>query len=431
MITRYSRKEMEQIWCLQNRYQTWLQVELAACKAMHTLGIVPDSDYNTICEKATFDVARVEEVEAVTKHDVIAFLTVVSESIGEASRWLHYGMTSSDVLDTATALQCKQAGELLLQSINELCNVLKARALEYKDTLCIGRSHGIHAEPTCFGLKFALWYDEMQRNISRLQSAVKQISVGKFSGAVGNYAHLSPDVEVLACEYLHLKPSNVATQVIQRDIHAEFLSAIAITGTTIEKIAVEIRHLQRTEVLEVEESFGVGQKGSSAMPHKKNPITSEQMTGLARLLRTNALAALENNALWHERDISHSSVERIILPDNCILLHYMLYKTTQLVQFLKVYPQNIQKNLELTNGLVFSQVLLLKLAEKGMTRETAYACVQKSAMQCWETKQPLRKLIENEPDVMKYLTTSELDAVFSYSRYMNHLGTIYQRVFGE
>jgi len=431
MIERYTKPEMEGVWCLKNRYQAWLDVELAACKAMNSLGIVPDDDYKAICEKASFDEAKVAEVEAVTKHDVIAFLTVVSESIGEPARWLHYGMTSSDVLDTATALQCKQAGELLLKSMAELCKALKTRAYEHKDTICIGRSHGIHAEPTCFGLKFALWFDEMQRNIIRLKNAIKQISVGKFSGAVGNFAHLAPEVETLACQYLDLQPANIATQVIQRDIHAEFLSAIAIAGTTIEKIAVEVRHLQRTEVLEAEESFGTGQKGSSAMPHKKNPITSEQMTGLARLLRSNALAALENNALWHERDISHSSVERIILPDNCILLHYMLYKTTQLVQFLKVYPQNIQKNLELTSGLVFSQVLLLKLAEKGMTREAAYACVQRSAMQCWESKRPLRELIEADTEIMKYITANDLDTVFSYSRYMNNIGTIYQRVFGE
>jgi len=429
MIDRYTTTEMGNIWSLKSRYQAWLDVELAACKAMNTLKIIPDADYANISQKANFDVERIAVVEEQTRHDIIAFLTVVAEYVGESSRWIHFGMTSSDVLDTATALQCKQAGELLLQSMSAFCDVLKKRALEFATTICIGRSHGVHAEPTCFGLKFALWYDEMQRNMDRLRSATRHVSVGKFSGAVGNYAHLSPEVEVLACEYLGLTPANIATQVIQRDLHAEFMSAIAITGTTLEKIAIEIRHLQRTEVLEVEENFSKGQKGSSAMPHKKNPIVSEQMTGLARLLRTNAFAALEDNALWHERDISHSSVERVILPDNCILLHYMLVKMILLIEHLTVYPQNIQRNLELTNGLVFSQVLLLRLAEKGMTREAAYATVQKHAMHCWESRVPLRSLIENDAEMMGYLDTGDLDNIFSYERYMRHVDNIYKRVF--
>jgi len=420
---------MSRIWCLKNRYQSWLDVELAACKAMHTLKIIPDEDYKNIYEKADFDVDKIAAVEEQTRHDIIAFVTVVAQYVGESGRWIHYGLTSSDVLDTATALQCREAGELLLQSMSALCDVLKKRALEFKETICIGRSHGVHAEPTCFGLKFALWYDEMQRNIDRLRSATRRVSVGKLSGAVGNFAHLSPEVEVLACEYLGLQPANIATQVIQRDLHADFMSAIALAGTTLEKIAIEIRHLQRTEVLEAEENFSKGQKGSSAMPHKKNPIVSEQMTGLARLLRTNAFAALEDNALWHERDISHSSVERVILPDNCILLHYMLSKMIPLIECLTVYPQNIQKNLELTNGLVFSQVLLLRLAEKGMSREAAYATVQKHAMCCWETRTPLRSLIEKDAEMMSFLDTSDLESIFSYDRYMKNVDMIFQRVF--
>jgi len=431
LIQRYSRPEMEKIWDPQNRFQTWLDVELAACKAMNKLGIIPNDDYETIRTKANFNVPCIEEIEKITKHDMIAFLTVVAEYIGEPSRWVHYGMTSSDVLDTATALQCKQAGELILSSMKSFCVALKKRATEHKDTLCIGRSHGIHAEPTSFGLKFALWFDEMQRNIHRMENAINQVAIGKISGAVGNFAHLSPEIEKLACEYLKLKPVNIATQVIQRDVHAEFLTTIAICGSTLEKVAVEIRHLQRTEVLEAEESFSTGQKGSSAMPHKKNPIISEQISGLARLLRTNAMAAIENNALWHERDISHSSVERIILPDCCILLDYMLNKMTSLIEFLTVYPDNIKRNLELTNGLVFSQVLLLKLAEKGMSRENAYAAVQKNAMTCWETKKHLKGLIEKDKEIMKHLKKSDLNEVFSYERYIMNIGVIFKRVFGK
>ena len=428
MIARYSKKEMEDIWTSQNRYQCWLDVEIAACKAMNEYKIIPDDDLKNILEKANFNADKIDEIELVTKHDVIAFLTNVAEYVGDSARWIHFGMTSSDVLDTATALQCKQAGELLLTGMNKFCEALKKRALEYKDTLCIGRSHGIHAEPTSFGLKFALWYDEMQRNINRMKNAIERISVGQISGAVGNYAHLSPKIEESACKHLNLKPVNISTQVIQRDRHAEFLNTIAIIGSTIEKVAIEIRHLQRTEVLEAEENFSKGQKGSSAMPHKKNPITSEQMSGLARLLRTNALAAVENNALWHERDISHSSVERIILPDSTILLHYMLDKMTVLIENLTVYPDNIKRNLELTNGLVFSQVLLLKLAEKGSSREAAYAQVQKNAMICWQEKKPFRQLIEEDTFLMKYLTDKDLDEVFAYDRYLQNVDYIFQRI---
>ena len=431
MIERYSLVEMSRIWSPENKYQCWLEVELAACKAMNKLGIIPNNDLLNILEKANFNVNRIEEIEKTTKHDVIAFLTNVAEYVGESSRWIHFGMTSSDMLDTATAIQCKQAGELLLTSINSFLNVVKNKAIEYKDTVCIGRTHGIHAEPTSFGLKFLLWFDEMNRNYKRLENAIKNIAVGKISGAVGNYAHLSPEIEMFTCRFLSINPANISTQVIQRDNHADFLSTIAIIGTTIDKIATEIRHLQRTEVLEVEESFTKGQKGSSAMPHKKNPIVSEQMSGLARILRANSQAALENNALWHERDISHSSVERIILPDSTILLHYMLNKMESLIENLIVYKKNIDKNLELTNGLVFSQVLLLKLAEKGISREISYEKVQNIAMNCWENKIHLRQLIENDNEFSKLLNKDDLDEIFSYSRYLKNIDTIYERCFKQ
>ena len=323
MITRYSKPEMERIWTQENRYECWLEVELAAAKAMYEKGMIPAEDWETINSKADFDSNRIDELEQVTKHDVIAFLTNVAENIGPASRWIHFGMTSSDVLDTATGMQLKSSGELILTELSRLAEILKLKARQYRNTICIGRSHGIHAEPTSFGLKFALWYEEIQRNIIRLNEAIEEVSVGKFSGAVGNFAHLSPEIEDMACKFLDLKPAKVSTQIIQRDRYAYFLSVLALIASAIEKMALEIRHLQRTEVHEAEENFSKGQKGSSAMPHKRNPIISEQLCGLSRVLRSNALSAMENNALWHERDISHSSVERIILPDSCILIHYI------------------------------------------------------------------------------------------------------------
>lgn len=428
MITRYTRKEIGDIWEEQNKYQCWLDVEIAACKAMNQIGIIPDKDLKQIIEKADFKVERIQEIEAETKHDVIAFLTSVSEFVGDSSRWIHYGMTSSDVLDTATAIQMKQSGKIILNDLVKLTDVLKKRALEFKDTLCVGRSHGIHAEPTSFGLKMALWYDEMNRNIKRMKTAIETISVGQISGAVGNYAHLSPEVEQIACKYLKLKPVNIATQVIQRDRHSEFLNTLAIIASTIEKISIEIRHLQRTEVLEAEENFSKGQKGSSAMPHKRNPIATEQMSGLARLLRGNAMAALENNALWHERDISHSSVERVILPDSTIIMDHMLQKMIKLIDNLLVYPENMMKNLELTNGLVFSQVLLLKLASKGCSREEGYKIVQRNAMVCWKTKQSFQELIEKDIDVKKYLNKDDISRTFSYDRYLKNVNFVYKRV---
>lgn len=428
MIERYTRKDMGAIWEQKNKYQCWLDVELAACRAMNRLGMIPDTDLIVILDKADFDVDRINEIEAETHHDVIAFLTSVAEFVGPSSRWIHYGMTSSDVLDTATALQLRQAGQLLLTGMERLSTSLRKRAIEHRDTLCVGRSHGIHAEPTVFGLKFALWFDELQRGIERMRRAIETVSVGQISGAVGNYAHITPEVETYACEYLELKPVNIATQVIQRDRHAEYCATLANIASTLEKIALEVRHLQRTEVLEAAEGFAPGQKGSSAMPHKKNPIISERICGLARVIRTNALAAFENNALWHERDISHSSVERVILPDSTILLDYMLAKSIDLIDRLEVYPENMMRNMEATHGLVFSQPLLLALAESGVTREVAYRMVQRNAMKCWDEGTPLRKLIEADGEIMAALGEERVASVFNYDRYRSAVDFIYQRV---
>jgi adenylosuccinate lyase len=427
MIKRYSRAEMEKIWDINNRFQCMLDVELAACEAMYEEGIVPEDDYKIIVEKADFDVERIAEIEETTKHDVIAFLTNIAEYVGPSARWIHYGMTSSDILDTATSLQLKQAGELILRDLETISEVLKIRAKEHKNTLCVGRSHGIHAEPITFGLKFALWYDEMQRNILRMKNAIASISVGQISGAVGNYAHLSPIIEQKTCDKLNLRPANITTQVIQRDNIAEFISAIAMIGTTLEKIALEIRHLQRTEVLEVEENFSSGQKGSSAMPHKKNPVVSEQICGLARILRSHVSAALEDNALWHERDISHSSVERIILPDSTILINYMFSKMIKLIKNLILYPEKMQENLEKTNGLIFSQTILLELVKKGISREEAYHYVQRNALKCWETGINFQELIENDEDLISIFSKEELELIFSYTRFTKNVDYIFKQ----
>jgi len=385
------------------------------------------ADWENISSKADFDADRIDELELVTKHDVIAFLTNVAEYVGPSSRWIHYGMTSSDVLDTATALQLKSAGELILSELSRLTEILKLKARQYKHTLCMGRSHGIHAEPTSFGLKFAIWHEESKRNIERLTQAIAEVGVGQLSGAVGNFAHLSPEVETLACKYLGLVPANVSTQVIQRDRHAYFLSIIALIGSGIEKIALEIRHLQRTEVREAEENFSKGQKGSSAMPHKRNPIVSEQLCGLARVLRSNASSGFENNALWHERDISHSSVERIILPDSCILAHYMIGKCCDLIENLIVYPENMQKNIDLTKGLVFSQALLLHLTNSGLSREKAYQLVQTEAMKSWETGSDFLALVLANAEITAAITESEIRDIFSYDRYLRNVDYIIKR----
>ena len=428
MIQRYTRPEMGAIWTDENKYETWLQVEIAACEAQAELGNIPQEAVDNIKQKANFTVDRIEEIEAEVKHDVIAFLTSVSEFVGPDSRFIHLGMTSSDLLDTALALLIKQAGEILKKDYAALLDVLKEKALLYKDTVCIGRSHGIHAEPTSFGLKFALWYDEMKRNQVRLENALEAVSVGMISGAVGTYAFIDPKVEELTCEKLGLKAANVSTQVIQRDVHAEFSTALALLGGTIEKISIEIRHLQRTEVLEAEEPFTKGQKGSSAMPHKRNPIASENMSGLVRLLRTNSMAALENIALWHERDISHSSVERVILPDSTIIANYVLNRMTRMLQNLVVYPENMVANLNKTQGLIFSQPLLLALVGMGFTREDAYKIVQENAMACWKDGKDFRTLIKEDIRVSERLSGDEIDDCFNEKRALGHVDYIYKKV---
>ncbi len=428
MIERYTRPEMGKIWNDQFKLETWLKIEILVCEARAEMGDIPKAELDEIKFKANFDLKRVLEIEETTKHDVIAFLTNVAEYVGPASRHIHYGMTSSDVLDSALACQMKAAGELLLKDLYDLKQVLKKRALEHKKTICVGRSHGIHAEAYSMGLKFALWYEEAKRNIERLQHAIKSVSTGKISGAVGTFEHLSPMVEEYVCTKLGLKPEPVATQVVQRDRHAEFLSVLAIIGSSLEKIAIEIRHLQRTEVLEAEEFFSKGQKGSSAMPHKRNPIVSERITGIARILRGNSVAALENVALWHERDISHSSVERVIIPDSCIALDYALGLTIKLVDKLVIYPENMLKNLNLTRGLIFSQTVLLKLTEKGMSREDAYQIVQVSAMKVWEnTSKNLKDELSESIEVKKYLSQKEIDELFDPGKLLKNIDYIFSR----
>ena len=427
MIERYTRPQMGAIWSDENKYRIWLDIEIAASEAQSELGVVPKEAVATIKEKANFDVQRVLEIEETTKHDVIAFLTNVAEYVGEPARYIHLGMTSSDVLDTCLSVQLKQAGELLLAALERLRGILERRAKEFKYTLCIGRTHGIHAEPTTFGLKFLLWFEECKRNIDRLKHSIDAISVGMISGAVGTYEHISPKVEEYVSAKLGLKPAPVSTQVIQRDRHAEYLSTLAIVGASLEKIAVEIRHLQRTEVLEAEEFFSKGQKGSSAMPHKRNPIVSERVCGLARILRANAMAALENVALWHERDISHSSVERVICPDSTITLDYMLHLMTNLLDNLLVYPETMRKNLDITCGLTFSQTILLELAQRGVSREDAYAMVQRNAMQTWERRTPFLDFLKADAEVMTYLTAQELDEICSPEKSLKNVDAIFAR----
>src|ERR1700682_6383807 len=404
---------MGQIWSDQNKFQQWLEVERAASEALAELGVVPQEAARQLRQHAGFDVARIFEIENEVKHDVIAFTTAVAESMArpghaEASRWLHYGLTSNDVVDTAQALQLQQAAAILVRGLEGLRAVLKRRAREFQHTVQIGRTHGVHAEPITFGLKLALWYDEAGRNLERLRAAAEDLRVGKTSGAVGTYAHIGPEVEERICARLHLKPAAVASQVIARDRHANFVATLALVTALCEKIALEVRHLQRTEVREAEEYFSKGQKGSSAMPHKRNPVTAEQICGLARVVRANAQAALENVALWHERDISHSSVERIILPDSTILLDYLLSMTASLVETLLLYPARMAENLEQLKGLIFSGQLLLDLVEKGGPREEAYRWVQRNAMQVWETREDYRTLVERDSDVRRYLTPKEI-----------------------
>lgn len=428
MIERYTLPEMGKIWEDKFKFDTWLQIEILACEARAEMGEIPKADVDTIKQKANFNVKKILEIEETTKHDVIAFLTNVAEYVGPESRHIHYGMTSSDILDTTLSFQMKAAGELLLKRLFDLKNALKQRAIEHKNTVCIGRSHGIHAEPTTMGLKFALWFEEIERNIERLQKAINVISVGQISGAVGTFEHLSPKVEEYVCNKMGLQPAPVSTQVIQRDRHAEFLTTLAIVGATLEKISIEIRHLQRTEVLEAEEYFSKGQKGSSAMPHKRNPIVSERITGLARILRSNSMAALENVALWHERDISHSSVERIIVPDSCIALDYMLDLMVKLISKLLIYPDNMIRNLNLTRGLVFSQTILLKLVTKGISREDAYRIVQDSAMKVWaDEKLNLRDELSKSDELRKYISLEELNGIFENKNMLKKVEFIFNR----
>jgi adenylosuccinate lyase len=433
LIPRYTRKEMGLVWSDANRYQKWLDVELAAADTLAEVGLVPKDAAAILHSRAKVDADRINEIESRVKHDVIAFTMAVGESIGDpnAARWLHYGMTSNDVVDTAQALLVRDASHLIERDLVIFGEVLDVRAHEFRHTPQIGRTHGIHAEPITFGLKIANWFAENQRNIARFREAARNMEFGKISGAVGNASHLGPDIEEKICQKLGLQVTPVATQVIQRDRHAQYLSVLALIAASLEKIALEIRHLQRTEVREAEEHFGNEQRGSSAMPHKRNPVTSEQICGLARLVRGNMVAAYENIALWHERDISHSSVERVILPDSTILVDYMLSKMTQLVSQMRVFPERMLRNLESTHGLVFSGTLLQDLVEKGMPRDDAYKAVQENAMASWETDTSFRERVEKDASVTKYLTPKELEHTFDLKRQLIHVDKIFDRVFGE
>ncbi len=431
MIPRYTRPEMGRIWSDENKFAKWLEVEIAAAEAEAGAGLIPASAARAIRRKGKFEVERILEIEKEVRHDVIAFTTNVAAHVGREARYLHYGLTANDVVDTAQALQIRDASALLLEGLTHLGAVLKQRALEFKHTPMIGRTHGIHAEPITFGWKLAIWYEENRRNIERFEFAAEEMRVGKISGAVGTYGHLPPSIEKKICAKLGLKPAPISSQVIQRDRHAFYVCTLAVIAASLEKIALEVRGLQRTEVREVEEFFAAGQKGSSAMPHKRNPVTSEQICGLARVVRANAQAALENVALWHERDISHSSVERVILPDSTILLDYLLSKTATLVEKMFVYPKRMLENLNLMKGLIFSGQLLLDLTEKGASREDAYGWVQRNAMQVWETGEDFRTLVERDPDIRRHLKPTEIAQVFKVERYLKHVDEIFKRVFGK
>lgn len=433
MIERYTRPEMGKIWDLQSKYDAWWEVELAALEGMVKEGLVPEDALAEIKSKTVkINPDRIDEIEQTTKHDVIAFLTHIEEQIGAPARWVHYGMTSSDVLDTATALQFKKASKIIDEDIVNLMEVIKKRAMEHKDTVMIGRSHGIHAEPITFGLVLAIWYAEMQRNLERFRHAAKSVECGMISGAVGTFANIPPQVEEFVCEKLGLTPEPVSNQVIQRDRHAEYFSTLAVLAASMEKIVVQIRHMQRTEVREVEEAFSKGQKGSSAMPHKRNPIGSENLSGLARIIRSNALAAFENVALWHERDISHSSVERVIGPDSTILIDYMLKRLTRMLDNLVVFSENMTKNLNLMRGLVFSQKILLDTVEKGVPRQKAYEIVQRNAMKVWKDENlTLQDALCSDEELLGYLDKQSIIDSFDLSHHTKHVGTIFKRVFGE
>jgi adenylosuccinate lyase len=428
MIERYTLPKMKAVWSEQNKFQKWLDIEILACEAQTKLGRIPKDDLVNIKNKAAFEIDRINQIEAEVQHDVIAFLTNVNEHVGESGRFIHMGMTSSDVLDTAWAVLMKEAGEILLEDLKRLSEVLKKRAWEFRDTMMMGRSHGIHAEPTTFGLKLAMWWQETERNISRMERAIEAISCGKISGAVGTFAHIDPSVEEYVCRKLGLTPEPVATQIVQRDRHAEYLSALGIIASTLDKIALEIRHLQRTEVREAEEPFSEKQKGSSAMPHKRNPIISERICGMARVIRANALVGMENVALWHERDISHSSAERIIIPDSTIALDYMLNKAIWLIEGLRVYPERMKQNIESSGGLIYSQKLLLALVESGISRENAYRMVQRNAMKVWEQGGQLKDLAAADPEIAKALTSDKMSEVFDPANFIRNAGHIFNRI---
>ncbi|MGP9039899.1 adenylosuccinate lyase [Cytobacillus kochii] len=428
MIDRYTRPEMGAIWTEQNRFQAWLEVEILACEAWAELGDIPKEDVAKIREKASFDIERIKEIEEETRHDVVAFTRAVSETLGEERKWVHYGLTSTDVVDTALSYIVKQANDILLKDLERFVEILKVKAKEHKNTVMMGRTHGVHAEPTTFGLKMALWYEEMKRNLARFKEAAAGVEFGKISGAVGTYANIDPFVEQYVCEKLGIQPAPISTQTLQRDRHAHYMSTIALIATSIEKFATEIRGLQKSETREVEEFFAKGQKGSSAMPHKRNPIGSENMTGMARVIRGYMMTAYENVSLWHERDISHSSAERVILPDATIALNYMLNRFGNIVKNLTVYPENMKRNMDRTLGLIYSQRVLLALIDKGLVREEAYDTVQPKAMESWEKQVPFRSLIDQDEKITSLLTKEEIDDCFDYHHHLKHVDTIFNRL---
>ncbi|WP_226683070.1 adenylosuccinate lyase [Sutcliffiella horikoshii] len=428
MIERYTRPEMGAIWTEENRFQAWLEVEILACEAWAELGDIPKEDVKVLREKASFDIERIKEIEAETRHDVVAFTRAVSETLGDEKKWVHYGLTSTDVVDTALSYQLKQANEILLADIERFVSILKEKAQDHKYTVMMGRTHGVHAEPTTFGLKLALWYEEMKRNLERFKQAAEGIEFGKISGAVGTYANINPFVEEYVCEKLGLQRAPISTQTLQRDRHAHYLSTLALIATSIEKFAVEVRGLQKSETREVEEFFAKGQKGSSAMPHKRNPIGSENMTGLARVIRGYMMTAYENVPLWHERDISHSSAERIILPDSTIALNYMLNRFGNIIKNLTVFPENMKRNMDRTLGLIYSQRVLLALIDTGMSREEAYDTVQPKAMEAWEKQVHFRELVEGEEKITSRLTPAQIEDCFDYNYHLQHVDTIFDRL---
>ncbi|ASJ57063.1 adenylosuccinate lyase [Brevibacillus formosus] len=428
MIERYSRPEMRAIWTEENKFKAWLEVEILACEAWSKLGVIPEEDVKKLWDKATFDINRIYEIEEETRHDVVAFTRAVSETLGEEKKWVHYGLTSTDVVDTALSYLLRQANEILEKDIQDFIEILAEKAREHKDTVCMGRTHGVHAEPTTFGLKLALWHEEMKRNLARFQAAKKEVAYGKISGAVGTYANIDPFVEAYVCEKLGLSAAPISTQTLQRDRHAEYMATLALIATSLEKFATEIRGLQKSEMREVEEAFAKGQKGSSAMPHKRNPIGSENICGLARVIRGHMLTSYENVSLWHERDISHSSAERVILPDATQALNYMLRRFMNIVKNLTVFPENMKRNMDRTFGLIYSQQVMLKLIEKGMSREQAYDTVQPRAMQAWEEQRSFRAIVEEDATVSSTLSKEELDECFDYRYHLKHVDTIFQRL---